>query len=247
MTKKATAELVFTNWTGLYYTYLRKWGGAAVLGRIFNPDNRFFKLLGKLVDIIILSLFWALICSVLLPFGAATTAVYDCASHCLRKDESGPYARFFSTLKSNLVTGGVAGLIVLALGYGLWNLHGLLYTLVVTGSQSWDMAYAAFWVILVLITGVVAYWFPVLSRFEFNVGSLITTCLRLSMAHLPSTLLLGLVTTAAVIVVYVFIWPVLFVPCLWALAASLPLERIFRPYMPAQAQGAEDEDEGETE
>lgn len=202
-----------------------------MLGRIFDPDNRFFKLLGKLVDIIVLGFFWTLISAVLLPFGAATTAVYDCASHCLRKDESGPYARFFSTLKSNVVTGGAAGLIALALGYGLWSLHGLLYTLVVTGSRSWDMAYAAFWVILVLISGIMAYWFPVLSRFEFKLGSLIGTCLRLSMAHLPSTLLLGLITTAAVILVYVFIWPVLFVPCLWALAASLPLERIFRPYM----------------
>ena len=216
-----------------------------MLGRIFDPDNRFFKPFGKLVDIIILGFFWTLISAVLLPFGAATTAVYDCASHCLRKGESGPYARFFSTLKSNFVTGGIAGLIVLALGYGLWSLHGLLYTLVVTNSQSWDMAYAAFWVILVLITGIMAYWFPVLSRFEFKVGSLISTCLRLSMAHLPSTLLLGLVTTAAVIIVFIYIWPLLFVPCLWALAVSLPLERIFRPYMQTQTQEAEEKDKKE--
>ena len=242
--KPDTGARVFTNPAGVYYTYLRKWGDAAVLGRIFDPDNWFFKPFGKLVDIIVLGFFWTLISVVLLPFGAATTAVYDCASHCLRRGESGPYARFFSTLKSNFVTGGVAGLIVLALGYGLGSLHGLLYVLMVTGAQSWDMIYAAFWVILVLINGVMAYWFPVLSRFEFKVGGLIGTCLRLSMAHLPSTLLLGLVTTAAVIIVYIFIWPVLFVPCLWALAVSLPLERIFRPYMQAQAQS---EDEGKEE
>ena len=142
-------------------------------------------------------------------------------------------------MKSNLVTGGIAGLIVLAVGYGLGGLHSLLYALAYTGSRNWGMVYAAFWVMLVLINGMMADWFPVLSRCEFKVGGLITTCLRLSMAHLPSTLLLGLITTAAVIVVCVFIWPVLFIPCLWALAASLPLERIFRPYIQEQ-QARED-------
>ena len=216
-----------------------KWGDAAVLGRIFDPDNWFFRPLGKLVDIFMLSFFWALASTVLLPFGAAATALYDAASHCLRRGEAGPYVRFFSTLKSNLVTGGIAGLIVLAVGYGLGGLHSLLYALADTGSRNWGMIYAAFWVMLVLINGMMAYWFPVLSRFEFKVGGLITTCLRLSMAHLPSTLLLGLITTAAVIVVCVFVWPVLFIPCLWALAASLPLERIFRPYIQEQ-QARED-------
>lgn len=220
-------------------TYFEKWDDAAVFGRIFDPDNWFFRPLGKLVDIFLLSFFWTFISVVLLPFGAATTAVYDCASHCLRRGEAGPYVRFFSTLKSSLLTGGAAGLIVLALGYGLGRLHGLLYALADTGSRSWSMIYVAFWVMLVLINGMMAYLFPVLSRFEFKAGGLIATCLRLSMAHLPSTMLLGLITTAAVIVVCVFIWPVLFVPSLWALAVSLPLERIFRPYM--QEQGAQED------
>lgn len=205
-----------------------------MFSRVFDPDNWFFKPFGKLVDIVMLSFFWALISAVLLPFGAAATAIYDSASHCLRRGEQGPYARFFSTLKSSLVTGGAAGLIVLAVGYGLGRAHGLVYALADTGSRGWGMVYAAFWVVLVLINGMMAYFFPVLSRFEFKAGGLILTCLRLSMAHLPSTLLLGLITTASVIVVRVFVWPVLFVPCLWALAASLPLERIFRPYMQEQ-------------
>ena len=206
-------------------------GGTAVLGRIFDPNNWFFKPFGKLVDIVMLSFFWAFLSAVLLPFGAAATALYDSAAHCLRRGEQGPYVRFFSTLKNSLVTGGLAGLIVLALGYGLGSLHGLLYALADTGSRSWSMAYVAFWVILVLINGMMAYLFPVLSRFEFKLGGLISTCLRLSMAHLPSTLLLGLITTAAVVIVCIFFWSVLLVPCLWALAVSLPLERIFRPYM----------------
>ena len=201
---------------------------------IFNPDNWLFKPFGKLVDIVILSFSWALCSVVLLPFGGATTALYDAVAHCLRGGEQGPYARFFRSLKSNLLTGGVVGLILLALAFGLSCLHGLLYALADTGDRTWGLIYIAFWVFLILINGMLAYLFPVLSRFEFRVGGLFSTCLRLSIKHLPSTLLLGLITTASIIIVWIMIWPVLFIPCLWALAASLPLERIFRPFMQDQ-------------
>lgn len=209
--------------------------------RIFNPDNWFFRPFGKLVDIVILSFSWAVCSAFLLPFGAAATALYDAAAHCLRGGEQGPYARFFRTLKGNLVTGGVSGLIVLALGFGLARLHGLVYSLADTGDRAWGMAYIAFWVLLVLINGMITYLFPVLSRFEFQVGGLFSTCLRLSMGHLPSTMLLGFITTAGIIAVWVLVWPVLFIPCLWALAASLPLERIFRPFI--EEQNAKDANE----
>ena len=78
------------------------------------------------------------------------------------------------------------------------------------GAASGARCISPFWVLLAAINGVLAYLFPPLSRFEFKVGGLLSTGVRLAMAHLPSTLL-------------------------WALGASLLLERIFRPYMEARA------------
>ena len=97
------------------------------------------------------------------------------------------------------------------------------------------MLYIAFWALLAVFNGIIAYLFPLLSRFEFKAGGLFSTGIRLAMAHLPSTLLLGLWTTFCIIIVAVMWLTALFIPCLWALGASLPLERIFRPYMEAQA------------
>ena len=205
-----------------------------MLQNIFDPDNWFFRPLGKLVDIVMLSLFWLAASAVLLPFGAAATALYDSAAHCLRKGEQGPYARFVSTLKENFITGGIAGAVVLALCYGLCRLHRFLYLQAVTGERLWSALYIAFWVLLVVVNGVLAYLFPLLSRFEFKAGGLFSTGVRLAMAHLPSTLLLGLWTTFCIIAAAVIWLTVLFIPCLWALGASLLLERIFRPYMEAQ-------------
>lgn len=206
-----------------------------MLRNIFDPENWLFRPLGKLVDIVMLSLFWLVASIVLLPFGAAATALYDSAARCLRKGELGPYARFMSTLKENFVTGGIAGVVVLALCYGLYRLHSILYLLADTGDRGWGVLYIAFWALLAVFNGIIAYLFPLLSRFEFKAGGLFSTGIRLAMAHLPSTLLLGLWTTFCIIVVAVMWLTALFIPCLWALGASLPLERIFRPYMEAQA------------
>ena len=51
---------------------------------------------------------------------------------------------------------------------------------------------------------------------------------------MPSTLLLGLWTTFCIVVAAMMWLTALFIPCLWALGATLPLERIFKPYMEAQ-------------
>lgn len=205
-----------------------------MLQSIFNPDNRLFRPFGKLVDIVMLSICWLAAGVLLLPFGAATTALYDSAAHCLRKGEQGPYARFFHTLKENFLTGGIAGVVVLALCYGLYRLHGFLYLQADTGDRTWGVLYIAFWVVLAAVNGTLAYLFPLLSRFEFKAGGLLTTGVRLAMAHLPSTLILGLWTTACIVIVAIQWLSALAVPCLWALGATLLLERIFRPYMEAQ-------------
>ena len=201
---------------------------------IFNPENWLFRPLGRLVDIVALSVCWLMASIVLLPFGAATAALYDSAARCLRKGEQGPFARFAGTLRENLVTGGAVGAVVLAVCFGLFHLHGFLYLQADTGNRLWGMLYIAFWVLLAAINGVLAYLFPLLSRFEFKAGGLVSTGVRLAIAHLPSTLLLGLWTTFCIVVAAMMWLTALFIPCLWALGASLPLERIFRPYMEAQ-------------
>ena len=205
-----------------------------MLQSIFGPNNWFFRPFGKLVDIVTLSFFWLAASIVLLPLGAATAALYDSAAHCLRRGEQGPYARFVNTLKENLITGGIAGAVVLALCYGLYRLHSFLYLQADTGDRLWGTLYIAFWVLLLVVNGALAYLFPLLSRFEFKAGGLFSTGVRLALGHLLSTLLLGLWTTFCIVVVSMMWLTVLFIPCLWALGASLPLERIFWPYVEAQ-------------
>ena len=106
--------------------------------------------------------------------------------------------------------------------------------------------YLCYTFLLLLPLGVACYLFPVLSRFTFGVGGLLSNCARLAIVHLPSTLAMALELYLALelLLRIPFIALVSF-SGVTALFQSLFLERIFAPYIRAQL-GAEDEDEGDS-
>ena len=207
-----------------------------MLNKIFNPENGFFRVMGILVDVVVFSLLWLVCAATVVLLGPGTTALYDAMARHLRKGELGGYVRFWESLKANFKVGCLAGLVVFALGYGLLELHGVLFAQAAAGSHPMFALYVAFWVCLVVICGIVSYIFPVLSRFEFGLGGLLSNSVKLALAHPLTTLALGLLTVGCMLLCIAFWWPGLVLPYVWAWLASLLLERVFRPYMEKQAE-----------
>ena len=206
-------------------------------GGIFNPENDIWRLLGKLTDLIILSVFW-LVCSLpVFTLGPATAALYHTVVRCIRGDDRSSWSLFFRTFRDNFKVGALATLAVLAAGGLLLLLHGLLYQLG-SASRAGFVLYMGYTFLLLLPLGMACFLFPVLSRFTFGVAGLLSSCVRLAMAHLPSTL--------AVAVIFFLYLPVTMavLPAVTALLHSLFLERIFAPYVRAQA-GTEGDGGGE--
>ena len=205
-----------------------------MFGRIFNPENAFFRTADKLADLVMLSLMWALCSIPLVTLGPATAALYDAAVKILRRGEAGNiYQRFFHSFRLNFKVGALTSLAVLAAAVLLYGLGNFLYRLALTGKAG-VVLYYAYLLLLLLPIGMISYLFPVLSRF-------IGTCWKLALNHLPSTLLLGLLTAAAAWACLSFWIPVLVLPAVAALLASLPLERIFRPYLELPGGGETEE------
>lgn len=205
-------------------------------GNIFNPENRFFRGLGKAVDVAAFSLLWLAGAATVILFGPSSAALYDAMARCLRKREGRAYWRYFDTLKGSFQTACPAGVFLAALGAGLYFLHSWLLAGASEGNTARYILYVSFWILLIVLVGAAAYVFPVLSRFEFNVGGLLATSFRLAMAHLPTTLLLGLMTLLFVGAVVLMWWPGLFLPYLWVRLACPLLERIFKPFMEEQGK-----------
>ena len=158
---------------------------------IFNPENSIWRVTGKLVDLMLLSVFW-LACSLpVVTLGPASAALYHTVVQCIRGNRRDSWTLFFRTFRDNLKVGVLTTLVVLAVAAALLFLHGLAYQMASAGQAEY-VFYLCYTFLLLLPLGVACYLFPVLSRFTFGVGGLLSNCARLAIVHLPSTLAMAL-------------------------------------------------------
>ena len=212
-------------------------------GGIFNPENDIWRLLGKLTDLIILSVCWLVCSPPVFTLGPATAARYHTVVRGIRGDDRSSWSLFFRTFRDTFKVGALATLAVLAAGGLLLLLHGLLYQLG-SASRAGFVLYMGYTFLLLLPLGVACFLFPVLSRFTFGVAGLLSSCVRLAMAHLPSTLAVAVIFYLAQTVFLYLPVTMAVLPAVTALLHSLFLERIFAPYVRAQA-GTEGDGGGE--
>ena len=206
---------------------------------IFNPDNDLWRITGKLVDLFLLSVFW-LVCSIpLFTLGPATAALYHTVVRCIRGDGRDSWTLFFRTFRANFRVGALASLVVLAAGAFLFFLYSLLYQ-TAAYSRAGYVLFMAYYVFLLLPLGLLCYLFPTLSRFELGVRGLLSTCAKLSIAHLPTTAALALLLYGTLYVCLNVPVAAAVLPAVLALAHSLLLERVFAPYMGGAEEGPED-------
>ena len=73
--------------------------------------------------------------------------------------------------------------------------------------------------------------FPLMGRFDAPLKDTLRTAALLTFHHLPSTIVLVLLTVETAVSLLERWWPVFFAPALWALLSSLFMERIFPKYL----------------
>ncbi len=135
-----------------------------MLGRIFHPENRFFQITARLVDLVLLSLLWLAASLPLVTLGPASAALYDTVVKTFRtKEETTPYRRFLQVFRRELRVGIPASLIVLAIGFLMYCLY-VFFLLSAPASPMWYTLFFTFLVVVLLLIGIVSYLFPVLSR-----------------------------------------------------------------------------------
>ncbi len=192
---------------------------------IFNPENSIWRVTGKLVDLMLLSVFW-LACSLpVVTLGPASAALYHTVVQCIRGNRRDSWTLFFRTFRDNLKVGVLTTLVVLAVAAALLFLHGLAYQMASAGQAEY-VFYLCYTFLLLLPLGVACY-----------------NCARLAIVHLPSTLAMALELYLALelLLRIPFIALVSF-SGVTALFQSFFLERIFAPYIRAQLGSEEEED-----
>lgn len=200
----------------------------------FNPDNWLWKGFGRLADYFLLSACW-LLCSIpLVTTGAASIALYDTVAHCVKGGEGEMLARFFRTLKNELLRGILLtvfwGVIALGLNFGyqvLSQMEGSTMGLIST----------VYFFALLLPLGCVCWCVALESRFTNSFGQLLKNSLTFTFGHLPQTLIISVILVLTINLCANMPFFLMIVPGLAAHLQSHAIEKVFKKYMP------EDEEE----
>lgn len=196
-----------------------------------------------LVDIVGLSIFWAVLCLPIVTIGPATAALYYTVYKVFREHEKGTFGRFFRSVWQNLKRGALATLILLPLAAVIYLLGFWYGQLVDAYGSVGRMAYAFFYVLALLAVGLCCWLFPMLGRFEYTVKGLYSTAFQLALGHLPTTVIVLAITLLVYVLCVQFPALIFVLPSCWALAISYPLEKAFKKHMPPQE--SDDADEGD--
>jgi len=200
------------------------------MAKFFSSENWVWKPFDLVADVFLLSCLW-FVCSVpIVTMGAATTALYDCVVRCVRGKDERMFARFFRTLKNELIPS--------ALCMALWAcIIGGLYSLVkgygnsVAVTDTTTVITVALLLGVVVAVGVFCWVLPLQSRFTMGFGALNATAVKLALANIPRTMVLGIVTVVAGVICIQLWIPFFFVPAILALIWSWLLEPVFRKFM----------------
>lgn len=199
------------------------------LQKVFSPDNLLWSIVARGVDIVGLSLAWAFLSLGIVTFGPATAALYYTVVKCFRQKEKRTFRIFWDSFKGCLKKGIFATLIciplaiVFAFGYSVMKANW--------GSTMGQIMFVAYDVALVVPVGIACWLFPLLGRFDFKLKDAFKTAAQLSLRHLPSTVVVVLLTVEVAIFLAEYWWPVFFAPAICELLVSLFLERIFPKYL----------------
>lgn len=209
-----------------------------MLRNLLRPDSGLMIAMTQITDCIFLSLFWILGCIPVVTIGTACAALYDAVFRGFRQGDRHPWQRFWQVYRENWKAGLVPSLLFLVLFSLLAKAMIFVWNAAATGLMSW-MMFSGLAFLAVTALGILGLSFPVLSRFENSLPGLLKNTLLLALANLPLTVLLGFLSTVALLLCVRFVFPLFFLPALTALLSTLAVEPMFRPFLEPESSAPE--------
>ncbi|MDY5021116.1 MAG: YesL family protein [Blautia sp.] len=210
------------------------------MDRFFNMDNKFFSMMSKVADLILLNVL-CIVCSIpIITAGASITAMFYVTLKMVRNEESYIIKSFFKSFKENFKQATIINIIMLVVG-------GVLY-LDITLVRNMDTSFSRillciFMVFVFLYLLVFIYVYPVLAKFYNSVRRTFINSIFMAVRHLPYTIIMLIVTVLpfgialipyAQILSLVLLLFVLFGFSAMAYINSIFFVKIFDNYIPAE-------------
>ncbi len=206
------------------------------MGSFFNLENGFFTTIGKIVDMILLSIVWSIVCIPIITIGPATAALYYTTVKVIRRERGYLLKEFFRSFRMNFKLGTLSGITIMLLFLMLFFDRQFASAM---ESDYRFILWSIFNAIIIILFCVSIYVFPILSRFKTNYKQLMKTSLFMAMRHLPTTVMMAIIVVAFGVATYLIQILFIIAPALCTLLVSLLMERILKKYMPEKTEEAE--------
>lgn len=205
---------------------------------IFNVDGGIMKALGKVTDIICLSILF-FICSIpIFTIGTAATALYYTVNKVIRNDRGYIFKDYVIAFKNNFKQTTPVWLLVMLLAGVLGMDIYLMYQWGQNGSKLGALV-VFFLIMLLFLMAWSFYLFAYMARFENTRKQAMKNSALIAVANLGWTVLLIVIGVAFALLMYIFPVSIFFVPGLFTLLESFVLEKIFWKYMSEEDRAAE--------
>ncbi|MBB2182255.1 YesL family protein [Lachnospiraceae bacterium MD1] len=209
------------------------------MNNFFNLDNKFFTTLGKVFDMMCLSVVWALLCIPIITIGPANTAMYYATVKVIRRERGYLMREFFRSFRLNFKRAAILGvmftIMFVVLGFDLFYARASINS----ENNSSSILFGVFVAITILIASVSTYVYPVLSRFDMTIKQLLKACIFLAIRHLPFTAGMLVITAAGIVAVLFYPLAIFLAPAGVTFLNSFLMERVMKKYMPKPEEGEE--------
>ena len=172
------------------------------MGNLFRYDNKFFEVLGKITDIVILNLLCIIACLPIITIGASSTATYSVAMQMVKGKEPYVVKEFIKRFKENFKTSTIAWTIMLIIG-GVLLFDFYISRLVLNESIS-KVLQLVFTMISIIYIFTLTYLFPMISKFENTIKNTMINSTLIAIQNLPYTLMMVVLNLSSLLLINLF-------------------------------------------
>ena len=167
------------------------------MDNLFEYDNKFFEVLGKITDIIILNLLCIVSCMPIITIGASITATYFVALQMVRNEETYIIREFIKGFKENFIFSTKVWSIILIIGLVL-SFDFYISRLILNEYMRITLQFILTIVSIIFIF-LLTYVFPIISKFENTIKNTMINSILISIQHLPKTIFMVLINLSPII------------------------------------------------
>jgi len=215
------------------------------MGGIFRYDGPLMKMLSRIANLMMLSVYWVLCCLPIVTIVPSCCALYHAVAKVVRTDGHGVTKDFFMAFRSELKQGILLSLLVLATAALLMISLNLGWQMRATG---WGLAYLViglliliFWIFMVIFIS------PVLSRFQGGIGLLLRLALYFAMEKPLRSLFMAVLLAAMAVVAYFYIPLLILLPGLYVDLIAGMMEKSFNKFTETHGKPAEETEAAKNE